>query len=146
MSKGQVLFKLSPRKLDFVGLLGLVLAFVWLVSVTLFNERHLLLSQAEGDHLVVFTAQWCASCTTLVPRVQGLAARLSIPFTAIDVDDTKATSQARQFGLSIPRTDLPQAYYIQSGKQTLVLEGKQYNAGQAAQLEADVQKKVNDLR
>jgi hypothetical protein len=78
--------------------------------------------------------------------VQGLAARLSIPFTAIDVDDTKATSQARQFGLSIPRTDLPQAYYIQSGKQTLVLEGKQYNAGQAAQLEADVQKKVNDLR
>jgi thiol-disulfide isomerase/thioredoxin len=124
----------------------MVLALFWIVSVTLLNEKHLLESQADGDQLVVFTAQWCASCVTLVPSIQGVSTRLGIPFTKIDVDDTKATAQARQFGLTIPRADLPQAYYIQSGKQTLVLNGKQYTPNQSKQADADVTIQLNRLR
>ena len=146
MPNGHFLFKLSPRKVDFVGLFAMVLALFWIVSVTLFNEKHLLESQADGDQIVVFTAQWCASCVTLVPSIQGVSTRLGIPFTKIDVDDTKATAQARQFGLVIPRADLPQAYYIQSGKQTLVLNGKQYTPNQSKQVDADLTTKVNTLR
>jgi thiol-disulfide isomerase/thioredoxin len=146
MPSGHFLFKLSPKKVDFVGLFAMVLALFWIVSVTLLNEKHLLESQADGDQLVVFTAQWCASCVTLVPSIQGVATRLGIPFTKIDVDDTKATAQARQFGLTIPRADLPQAYYIQSGKQTLVLNGKQYTPNQGKQADADVTIQLNRLR
>jgi thiol-disulfide isomerase/thioredoxin len=146
MPSGHFLFKLSPKKVDFVGLFAMVLALFWIVSVTLLNEKHLLESQADGDQLVVFTAQWCASCVTLVPSIQGVATRLGIPFTKIDVDDTKATAQARQFGLTIPRADLPQAYYIQSGKQTLVLNGKQYTPNQSKQADADVTIQLNRLR
>ncbi len=146
MPSGHFLFKLSPKKVDFVGLFAMVLALFWIVSVTLLNEKHLLESQADGDQLVVFTAQWCASCVTLVPSIQGVSTRLGIPFTKIDVDDTKATAQARQFGLTIPRADLPQAYYIQSGKQTLVLNGKQYTPNQSKQADADVTIQLNRLR
>ncbi|MCE2930186.1 MAG: thioredoxin family protein [Vampirovibrionales bacterium] len=142
MPSSRFLFKISPKKIDFVGLFSMVLALFWIVSVTLLNEK----SQADGDQMVVFTAQWCASCSTLVPSIQGVSARLGIPFTKIDVDDTRATAQARQFGLTIPRADLPQAYYIQSGKQTLVLNGKQYTPNQAKQVDADVTTQVNRLR
>lgn len=136
-----------PRKVDFVGLLALALTLGWLMSLNVLNDRHLLPLQAESDHIVVFTARWCASCSTLVPSVENVAKRLAIPFIKIDVDDTKATAQARQFGLEIPRSDLPQAYYIQSsGKQTLVLNGKLYRPNQAQQVDTDLDTKIKQIR
>jgi thiol-disulfide isomerase/thioredoxin len=146
MPSSRFLFKISPQKIDFVGLFALVLALFWFVSLTLLNGTHILPSQADEDQVVVFTAQWCASCVTLVPSIQGVCSRLGIPFTKIDVDDTKATAQAREFGLTIPRADLPQAYYIQSGKQTLVLNGKQYTSNQGKQVDAEITLQLNRLR
>jgi thiol-disulfide isomerase/thioredoxin len=140
-------FRLTPKKLDFIGLFSLVLTVFWMLSVTALNGQHVLPSWANGgDRMVVFTARWCASCVTLVPSIQSVSNRLHIPVTLIDVDSTSAPGQASQFGLQVTRSSLPQAYLVQGGKHVLVLNGAQYNAGDSGKASQDVESKVNANR
>jgi thiol-disulfide isomerase/thioredoxin len=136
--------KLTPKKLDFIGLFSLGLTLLWMFSVTALNSAHLLSSTASAnDQMVVFTAKWCASCVTLVPSIQNVSGKLKIPVTLVDVDSTTASGTASKFGLSVPRTSLPQAYLIQGEKQTLVLNGQLYNAGDSGKVSSDLESKVN---
>jgi thiol-disulfide isomerase/thioredoxin len=122
------------KRLDLMFVLALVLGIIWFAFVSVVP-----LKAANPDQMVVFTAKWCASCATLVPGVQEVTKKLAIPFTLIDVDSPSAPTQAGNFGLTIPRDNLPQGYYIRGGTPSLVLNGKLYHAGQAAKARQDVE-------
>jgi|GEM_PF-2062973 len=140
-------FRLIPNKLDFIGLFSIVLTLFWVLSVTALNGQQILPSWANsGDRMVVFTAKWCASCVTLVPSIQSVSSRLNIPVSLVDVDSTSAPGQASQYGLQVTRNSLPQVYLVQGDKHTLVLNGAQYNAGDAGKAGKDVESKVNSNR
>jgi hypothetical protein len=122
------------QRIDFLAMLSLVLGLIWLLCVNIMP-----LNAATADHMVVFTARWCASCATLVPGVQEVTRKMGIPLTLVDVDSPNASTQAAQFGLAIPRENLPQGYYVRNEVPNLVLNGKLYHAGQAAKARQDVE-------
>jgi thiol-disulfide isomerase/thioredoxin len=124
----------SLKRLDLMFVLVVILGIAWLAFIKMVPLR-----AANPDQMVVFTARWCASCATLVPGVQEVTKKLSIPFTLIDVDSPSAPTQASKFGLDIPRENLPQGYYVRDGAPSLVLNGKLYHAGQAAKARQDVE-------
>jgi thiol-disulfide isomerase/thioredoxin len=124
----------SLKRLDLMFVLVVILGIAWLAFIKMVPLR-----AATPDQMVVFTARWCASCATLVPGVQEVTKKLSIPFTLIDVDSPSAPTQASKFGLDIPRENLPQGYYVRDGAPSLVLNGKLYHAGQAAKARQDVE-------
>lgn len=136
----------SFRKLDFIGLFSLVLTLFWMLSLAMLNGNPLLPSLANPDHMVVFTAKWCASCNTLVPGVESVSRRLQIPFTVIDVDATTAPGAAQNFGLAIPRTNLPQAYYIRGEEQTLVLNGQLFRPNEQGRAKSELERNIRSLR
>jgi thiol-disulfide isomerase/thioredoxin len=129
------------KRLDLMFIWALTLGIVWLAFVSIVP-----LKAANPDQMVVFTARWCASCATLVPGVQEVIKKLGIPFTLVDVDSPSAPTQASKFGLSIPRENLPQGYYIRGGAPSLVLNGKLYHAGQAAKARQDVEGSIVQYR
>ncbi|MGE0201456.1 MAG: thioredoxin family protein [Candidatus Melainabacteria bacterium] len=82
------------------------------------------------QNLVVFSASWCAKCRQVDPVVQAIGAERGIPVVVIDVDQQNAPGQASEYGLSIPRSELPQVYYTEKGAVKHVFDGQSFRYGQ----------------
>jgi len=84
---------------------------------------------ASRGNMVVFTANWCASCREVVPIVRDVAAQNSISVTEIDVDSATAPKQAQGIGLAMPHDEPPQVFFVDKGRSTLIYNGKNYKFG-----------------
>ncbi len=84
---------------------------------------------ATRGNMVVFNANWCASCREVVPIVREVAAQNSISVTEIDVDSATAPKQAQGLGMGIPHDEPPQVFYVEKGRSTLIYNGKGYKFG-----------------
>lgn len=83
-----------------------------------------------GPTVVVFNAGWCASCRNVVPIAQSVASQNNLSVDVIDVDAQDAPAKASGYGLSIPKNQPPQIYYVNGGKVTLLYDGTEYKYGQ----------------
>lgn len=122
--------KITPKSLislsAFSGLIGL------LVGGSLWVQA------AARSQIVVFDANWCASCREVVPIIQEVASQNGVAVREIDVDSPNAPEQAKSYGLSIPTRQLPQAYLVKNGNVTLLLDGHQFRSGQSDAIRATV--------
>lgn len=84
---------------------------------------------AARGTVVLFNANWCASCREVDPIVQDIAAQNNLGLTEIDVDAQTAPKEARNYGLAIPNDGPPQVYYVDRGRATLLYNGKDYKFG-----------------
>jgi thiol-disulfide isomerase/thioredoxin len=84
---------------------------------------------AARGNVVVFSANWCASCREVLPVVREVASQNSMSVTEIDVDAQTAPKQARGLGLSIPSDEPPQVFLVDHGKTTLLYSGKGFKFG-----------------
>ena len=84
---------------------------------------------ATRGNIVLFNANWCASCREVDPIVRDIASQNGLSITAIDVDAPTAPKEARNYGLSIPNDGPPQVYYVDHGRSTLLYNGKDYKFG-----------------
>lgn len=84
---------------------------------------------AARGNMVVFTANWCASCREVVPLVRDIAGQNSLSVTEIDVDSATAPKQAQSFGLGMPHDEPPQVFFVDKGRSTLIYNGKGYKFG-----------------
>jgi thiol-disulfide isomerase/thioredoxin len=107
-------------------LLGLSIALI--MGLTLGRSVMMGWAATRGN-IVLFTANWCASCREVNPIVQEIATQNSLGITQIDVDAQTAPKQARNYGLSIPNDGPPQVYYVDRGRSTLLYNGKDYKFG-----------------
>jgi thiol-disulfide isomerase/thioredoxin len=107
-------------------LIGLLVLLVATLSV---GKGILLTFAASRGNLVVFSANWCASCRSILPIVRDVAGQNNLSVTEIDVDAQTAPKQAQSFGLSVPNDEPPQVFYINRGHGTLIYNGKGYKFG-----------------
>ncbi len=84
---------------------------------------------ATRGNMVVFTANWCASCREVVPIVRDVASQNNIAVTEIDVDSATAPKQAQGLGLGMPHDEPPQVFFVDKGRSTLIYNGKGYKFG-----------------
>lgn len=84
---------------------------------------------ASRGNMVVFTANWCASCREVLPVVRDVASQNGMSVTEIDVDSQTAPKQARTLGLSMPNDEPPQVFLVEHGKATLLYNGKSFKFG-----------------
>lgn len=108
-----------------------ILIALMVLSVTGISVGKGLLSAwaASRGSMVVFSANWCASCREVVPIVREVASQNSISVTEIDVDSATAPKQARDMGLAIPQDEPPQVFFVDKGRSTLIYNGKSYKFG-----------------
>lgn len=107
-------------------LIGLLVLFVAALSV---GKGFLVTFAAGRGSLVVFDANWCASCREILPVVRDIAGQNSLSVTEIDVDGQTAPKQAQSMGLSVPNDEPPQVFYVNRGHATLIYNGKGYKFG-----------------
>jgi thiol-disulfide isomerase/thioredoxin len=84
---------------------------------------------ASRGTVVLFNANWCASCREVNPIVQDVASQNNLGYTQIDVDAQTAPKEAHNYGLSIPNDGPPQVYYVDRGHATMLYNGKDYKFG-----------------
>ena len=84
---------------------------------------------ASRGNMVVFSANWCASCREVLPIVRDVASQNGMGVTEIDVDSQMAPKQARALGLSMPNDEPPQVFYVDRGRTTLLYNGKNFKFG-----------------
>ena len=84
---------------------------------------------ASRGNMVVFSANWCASCREVLPIVHDVASQNGMGVTEIDVDSQTAPKQARALGLSMPNDEPPQVFYVDRGRATLLYNGKNFKFG-----------------
>lgn len=84
---------------------------------------------ASRGNMVVFSANWCASCREVLPIVRDVASQNGMGVTEIDVDSQMAPRQARALGLSMPNDEPPQVFYVDRGRATLLYNGKNFKFG-----------------
>ncbi|MFM7389196.1 MAG: TlpA family protein disulfide reductase [Vampirovibrionales bacterium] len=128
-----------------LGLVGL-LSLMWLLLVTLQPLGALRAVGAENERLVFFTSSWCASCNVVLPDVKQVANSLGISLVEIDVESPTAQAAAKQFGLTLPKRGLPQAFYIQHTQSSLVLDGTQFSVTDAPKVKPSLFSKLFQLR
>lgn len=85
-------------------------------------------SQDKGN-VVVFQANWCASCREVVPIAREVAGQNGVNVVVIDVDAPDAPKQARSYGVGIPNDEPPQVFYTNKGRTTLLFNGRGYKRG-----------------
>ncbi|MEB3206557.1 MAG: thioredoxin family protein [Vampirovibrionales bacterium] len=117
--------------------------FGWLTGLGL-SLLSLSAAWAEEGRVVVFSAEWCANCRDVLPIIQDSAQELGIPVFVIDVDRQDAARQAKNFGLAIPTTEPPQAYWVADEHQLLLFDGRTYDPSvSGAKLKKQVTQKLN---
>lgn len=84
---------------------------------------------AQTIYIVLFDANWCASCHEFVPIIREVATQNHLKVREIDVDAQNAQRTAANLGLSIPTRTLPQVFIVTSGKATQILDGSAYRLG-----------------
>lgn len=96
-------------------------------------------AQAAGrSTVVVFEANWCASCREVIPVVREIAGQNGLGVQEIDVDAQNAPAQARSYGLNIPTGDLPQVYLVTNGSSSVLFDGRNYRFGKTDVIRATV--------
>lgn len=98
---------------------------------------------ANGQKLVIFTAQWSAKSRDVTPIVQSVAQQTGASLQQIDVDAQNAPNAAKALGLTIPTTEPPQVYLIHQGQAQLLLDGKSYNYSNANALKTQLLNQIN---
>lgn len=93
---------------------------------------------ANRGTVVLFSANWCASCREIVPIVRDVATQNNVGVVQIDVDGQDAPKQAHNYGLSIPNDEPPQVYFVDKGRATLIYNGKGYKYGNADATRASI--------
>lgn len=88
-------------------------------------------SQDKGS-IVVFEANWCASCREIVPIAREIASQNGLNLVEIDVDSPDAPKQARGLGVGIPNDEPPQVFYAHKGRMSLLYNGRGYKSGAVA--------------
>jgi thiol-disulfide isomerase/thioredoxin len=111
----------------------LFLAFGVLSSVILLNS-FLTARSDKGPTILVFTANWCASCREVMPAVQGLVSQKGFLMQLVDVDQEVAVKLAKDYGLTLNRLDPPRVYYISPGKPPVLLLDESSDITQAGTL------------
>jgi len=106
--------------------LGLGIAVI--LALTLGRGAMMGWAAARGT-LVLFNANWCASCREISPVVREVASQNGLTVTEIDVDAQTAPKEAHNYGLTIPNDGPPQVYYVDRGRSTLLFNGKDYKFG-----------------
>ncbi len=103
---------------------------------------------ADEGRVVVFSAEWCANCRDVLPIIQDSAHELGIAVSVIDVDRQDAAKQAKNFGLAIPTTEPPQAYWVDEDHQMLLFDGRSYDPSimSGTKLKKQVTLKLNQRR
>jgi thiol-disulfide isomerase/thioredoxin len=79
--------------------------------------------------MVIFTANWCASCREVIPLVRDIASQNNIAVSEIDVDSVSAPKQAQGLGLTLPQDEPPQVFFVNKGRAVLIYNGKNYRFG-----------------
>lgn len=101
-----------------------------LLAVTVFVAPALNQALAAGrGTMVIFNANWCASCREVVPIAQEIAGQNGMTVRQIDVDAQDAPKQASSLGLSIPNGEPPQIFYVNRGRSILLYNGRGYKFG-----------------
>ena len=96
----------------------------------------LIVPQVLAKDIVIFSAEWCASCRQINPIVQSVGADQNIPVHIIDVDIQDAPQNAQQYGLTIPKAELPQVYLVDSGHVTLLYDGRDFSYGKMGNIKS----------
>lgn len=123
------LFKTSLPLLTII--MGLVLSAAIMVSKPPTSD-------ANGNQLIVLTANWCANCRSVIPIVQSTAQQRHLSVTLIDVDQQAAPKQAKRFGIPILSRSLPQVFLVTSNSTRLILEGENYTYGDEDLIRSDL--------
>jgi thiol-disulfide isomerase/thioredoxin len=123
-----------------------MLTALWLVLLAFQPLGVLQANGAENERLVFFTASWCASCNVVAPDVRAVAGSLGMPMIEIDVESPTAQAAANQFGLTVPKRGLPQAFYMQQHQSNLVLDGTQFSVSDAAKVRPSLFSKLFQLK
>lgn len=108
--------------------LGIALLILTVVSLTV-SKGFLSAWAASKATMVVFTANWCASCREVVPMIRDIASQNNLSITEIDVDSATAPKQAEGLGLSLPHDEPPQVFLVNKGRSALIYNGKAYKFG-----------------
>lgn len=102
-------------------------------------------AQKESDlAIVVFHASWCASCRRIIPITQEVAGQKGMVVVLIDVDNPEAPNLAKSYGLSIPKTQPPQVYFVNRRSVGLLYDGKNYQYGQDDKAKSDIMQKLQN--
>lgn len=107
----------------------LITGLVLMVSAVSVSKGWLDGWAANRGNMVVFTANWCASCREVLPIVREVASQNSIGVTEIDVDAPTAPKQAQGVGLAVPNEGPPQVFFVNHGRSSLIYNGKNYKFG-----------------
>jgi len=100
-----------------------------------------------SQEMVMFTANWCAGCREVQPVVQQLATQRGLKVTIIDVDKPDAPKLSQQFGLDIPKRELPQVYaQAKKGQSTLIYDGATHLWGQPEAIQAKIAGQLERLK
>lgn len=118
------------------------LTLALLVVATLVGGSSLFAETRQNPTLVVFTANWCASCRKVVPLVQDVGVKRGVTVEVLDVDDSATPTRVTSFGLAMPRSKPPMVYVVQGGQTTLVLDGKSYSYGQEDAIRSAIEQKL----
>ncbi|MBX2861483.1 MAG: thioredoxin family protein [Vampirovibrio sp.] len=120
-------------------LAAMALVVVFMLGVVISGANHLGVAVAqETKTVVVFTANWCASCREIVPIVRDVSAQNGLSYMVVDVDDQNAPKKVAPYGISIPTGDLPQVYRVQKKNVKLIFDGRSYSYGQNDQVRAQL--------
>jgi thiol-disulfide isomerase/thioredoxin len=100
-----------------------------LVLAGLMLMANVALAAPKENAVVVFTANWCASCREIVPVAREVASQNGLSLQTVDVDNQSAPQQAENYGLGIPKSDLPQIYQVGPKGVRLLFDGRGYRYG-----------------
>jgi thiol-disulfide isomerase/thioredoxin len=103
-------------------------------------------SAARSKALVIFDANWCALCREVYPIAQDVAMQNGLPLIKIDLDDPAAVSQAKNLGLTIPASDPPVVYYVDSTRNALLLQGNVVGYGQPERIRSLLMQQLNQSK
>lgn len=124
---------------------GLALLGVMTLGVLFSKTLSTIPVDAKSGTIVVFNANWCASCREVIPVVSEIATQNNLSLTQIDVDAQTAPKQAQTLGLSVPNDGPPQVYYVDRGRSTLLYNGKGYKFGYSDAMRATILQNLQQI-
>lgn len=101
---------------------------------------------ADRGNIVVFDANWCATCREVVPIVREIAGQNRLGVILIDVDSQSAPKQARNLGISVPSDEPPQVFYSSSGRVRLLYNGRGAKYGSSNTIRSQILQNLQQLQ
>jgi len=106
------------------GLLSLILLMPQGIAAVSFEEGQ--------PAVVMLSASWCAKCrvvNNVLANVLSSNGKADTRIVTLDVDNTSTPAIAKRYGIQIGGADLPQVYWYQQGKTSLILSASEVNLG-----------------